>query len=129
MTQITDPGLIEEEKYPGCRRIPVSPLAAALADAERLTDSREREEAKKTSREDYASGRMKLGYPDVLTKRYRVFWDEDGQLVFDPEEEHESGSTTMGGPAYAFESDDLREVQELVRDLRLVAPREEEVAR
>ncbi len=121
--------LSTEEKYPGCRRVPVSPLAVALADAERITDTKDRERAVQKAHDDYADGTLKLTYPDVLTARYRLFWDEDGQLVGDPEQEHEPGSTTMGGPAYAFESDDLEEVRQMVRDLRLVVPKEDEVAR
>ena len=114
------------ETFKAYRRLPVSPLAVALADAEKIIDTKDREAAIQKARKEYADGTLKLGYPDVLTARYRVFWDEDGRLVGDPEEEHESGSTTMGGPAYAFESDDLEEVQELVKDLKLKAPLEED---
>ena len=112
MTQITD-------SYEDYRRTAVSPLRKALDDAERITDSRERQEAIGQARDDYASGKLKLGYPDVLTKRYRLLWDEKGQLYGDPEEPHEMGSTTAGGPRYAFEADDLKEVREKVKELKL----------
>jgi len=112
MTQITD-------SYENYSRTAVSPLRKALDDAERITDSRERQEAIGQARDDYASGKLKLGYPDVLTKRYRLLWDEKGQLYGDPEEPHEAGSTTAGGPDYCFESDDLKAVRETVKELRL----------
>jgi len=112
MTQITD-------SYENYSRTAVSPLRKALDDAERITDSRERQEAITQARDDYASGAMKLAYPDVLTKRYRLLWDEKGQLYGDPEEPHEMGSTTAGGPRYAFEADDLKEVREKVKELKL----------
>ena len=77
---------------------------------------------------DYASGAMKLAYPDVLVKRYRLFWDEDGQLYGDPEEPYEAGSTTAGGPAYSFESDDLKAIQAKVKELKLKAVVADELA-
>ena len=116
------------ETFKAYRRLPVSPLAVALADAEKIIDTKDREAAIQKARKEYADGTLKLGYPEALTKRYRVFWDESGQLAGDPEEEHESGSTTMGGPAYAFESDDLEEVRQMVKDLKLKIIKEDEAA-
>jgi hypothetical protein len=97
----------------------VSVRSQELAEAERIVDTRERETAVKQAREDYQSGRMVLRYPDVLTARYRLMWDEDGKLVADPEQRYEPGSTTAGGLRYCYESTNLEDVRKKVRDLKL----------
>ena len=112
MIEITD-------TFQDYRREQGKALTSQLEEAHRISDERERERAITQARDDYASGRLKLGYPDVLTKRYRLLWDEKGQLYGDPEEPHEMGSTTAGGPRYAFEADDLKEVREKVKELKL----------
>ena len=112
MIEITD-------TFQDYRREQGKALTSQLEEAHRISDERERERAITQARDDYASGRLKLGYPDVLTKRYRLLWDEKGQLYGDPEEPHEMGSTTAGGPDYCFESDDLKAVRETVKELRL----------
>ncbi len=117
MTQVTDPQLTEDP-YLSHRRERGLTLAKAIQAAKALP-AKEQPAAITKAKADYASGAMKLAYPDVLTKRYRLLWDEKGQLYGDPEEPHEAGSTTAGGPDYCFESDDLKAVRETVKELRL----------
>jgi len=51
-----------------------------------------------------------------LTKKYRLIWDEKGDMISDPFEEYpETTETIVGKGRGSFETDDISEVENIIK--------------
>ena len=61
----------------------------------------------------------------ILTKRYRLIWDDGGIIQGQWDWDYEESITSVGYGVHSFESNDLNDIEEKIQELELILPEED----